>query len=293
MKKLVPYLLQFLFWLGLACLSQTVSPVSPQYYNPGDTPSAGQYNTTVGGIYTWMNSYPVARLNAVTTKGDIYAHNGSVVSRLPVSTNNYVLKADATQTFGMSYASYSGATAVTTKGDVTGCDGSAVTRVPVGANGYALQCDSTAASGLSYVDLSTRGELPKGAVIAWSPAGAGTTTIPSGFLVADGTMGTPNLIGLFVIGTRPPGSGSSPASGGYGAPTADGAGSGTATHDHGASAYTTVSGFSVPNATVATDTGGGTAAHPSHVHGDTAAYATIAATSNAPAYYTCIYLVKQ
>lgn len=293
MRRLPLYLLQFLFWLSLACLAQHVSPVVPKYYSPGDTPQATEYNTTVGGIYTWMNTYPVARLNVVTTKGDLYAHNGTSVSRLPVSTNGTVLKADASKTFGSSFVSYSGATAVTAKGDLTGCSGEAIARVPVGADGYALACDNTASAGLGYLDLTAQGALPTGAVVAWSPAGAGTTTIPSGFLVADGTNSTPNLIGLFVLGTRPPGSGSSPSSGGYGAQTCDAAGTGTETHNHGASAYTTISGFSGPNATVATDTGGGTAAHPSHVHGDTAAYATIGSTSNAPAYYSLIYLVKQ
>jgi microcystin-dependent protein len=50
-------------------------------------------------------------------------------------------------------------------------------------------------------------QFPKGMIIAWKPtAGVPTTEPPSGWAICDGTNGTPDLRGRFLVGSNPNGS---------------------------------------------------------------------------------------
>lgn len=262
---------------------------TPTPLNNSSIPSATDWNDSLQAACNYLNNSVVAALNQVTVKGATYVYNGSSLTSVSPSSNGQVMVADDTTAAGIKWATYTGETAVTTKGDLEVTDGSTIARLPIGANATTLGADSTQAYGMNW-SVATNDNFPTGAVSAWSPTGAGTTVIPTGWLVCDGTSGTPNLIGLFIVGTRPNGSSSTPSSGGYGVHTAD-TKNGSLTHTHSSS------GSILPNAgasTLPTKMNAGTKVVASSAH-DHAIFASAGCTSTQvePSDYVLIYLVKQ
>jgi hypothetical protein len=267
-------------------------PTVPNRLTGGHVPTAIEWNAAIVDAYTYINTHIVEVLNIITAKGDFYIYDGSALRAQSVGTNDDVLIADDGQASGVRWGVTAGLKPVAIKGDIEAHDGSTIQRVPVGTDGYALMVTNSAASGVAWTSLANDAVFPKGAIIAWSPTFAGTGT-PAGYLVCDGTSGTPNLIGRFVLGTRPNGSSASPSAGGFGAKTVDTT-SGTSGHTH------TFSITGNPNNTtspevgtvgVATGTGATVAAG-----GHTCTIVNQAAPgsgTNQPADYAVVYLMKQ
>ncbi len=287
-KKLLSAL--FLWLLAVPVFAAVVSTVAvPSTRTTGTTITASIWNSDVLGIYTYINNNIVPALNTVTTKGDMYVYNGASLGRLAVGTNNQILTADSGNPLGVAWAAFANAAALTTKGDILGYS-TAATRIPVGTNGQVLVADSTQAAGIKWGTPTT--SVPSGTVVAWSPAFSGTSTIPTGWLLCDGTSSTPNLIGKFIVGTRPTGSTAAAASGGYGVQTPDANGAGTTTHTHTISASIS-SGY--PSATTQIDRTLPTdieVSGYSHIH--TLSYSgASAAASTEPSDYALVYIIKQ
>ena len=160
----------------------------------GDTITAAEFNTFVGGVYTYINTNITAALNKLTTKGDIFGHDGSDLKRLAVGTNGQVLTADSAATLGIKWASVASVTNLTTKGDLLVYD-TGLNRLAVGTDGQVLTADSTATPGVKWATAAA--SVPTGVIALWSGSIA---TIPSGWALCDGTGGRPNLQGLFVVG---------------------------------------------------------------------------------------------
>lgn len=206
-------------------------------YNPGDIPSAAGYNADVQNACNYINDHVVAALNVLDGQdpGAMYTFDAltQTMGVIPGPTNDDdVLTADSTAASGMSYQAPTALTVNIAKGDITAQGADGLARLGVGSNGTILTADTTATLGLKWLPKDLSGVYPTGAIVAWSPAAAGTTTIPDGFLLCDGLANTPNLIGRFILGTRPAGSNASAASGGYGAQL-EGVGTGSkANHTH-------------------------------------------------------------
>ena len=66
--------------------------VKTNYYNKGETYSQSQIDTKISAI------------SPLSAKGDIYTHNGTVNSRLPVGTDGFVLVADSGEALGVKWA---------------------------------------------------------------------------------------------------------------------------------------------------------------------------------------------
>ncbi len=277
---------------ALPCFAAVVSSaVPPTTRTTGTTITASIWNSDVGGIYTYINNNIIPVLNTVTTKGDLYVYDGAALQRQAVGSDNQVLTADSAQANGIKWASFANASALTTKGDLS-VYGASATRLPIGSNTQVLTADSAQTTGMKWA--APAASLPTGVIIAWSPLAAGTSTIPSGWLLCDGTSGTPNLIGRFIIGTKPSGSGSAASAGGYGALTVDTNGTGTATHTH-----------SLPSVSGSTSAGTNAVANASatsptfqcstsgHSHTFTVPAGTSGSTSTEPADYALVYIMKQ
>lgn len=234
----------------------------------GNTITASIWNSQIGGIYTYINTNLVAALNKLTTKGDLFVTDGSALNRLGVGTNGQVLQANSAATYGVNWASVSTVTNLTTKGDLLGYD-TGLNRIAVGTNGQVLTADSSAGTGVSW---QTPSSIPTGIISLWSGSIA---SIPSGWHLADGTSGTPNLQGLFIVGA---GNVSPAATGGMGLVSPGGP---------------------------AGDTSAGTGLGPSHSHtygssntfsaGASAAVTSASPTNSAtitPRYYALAYIQK-
>lgn len=219
------------FLLATAVASASVCPPigQPARFNPGDVMrTLDHWNPTVVGVYTWLNTNVVAPLNLLVTKGDLYVYDGAHLQKLAVGTNGHKIVSRSSEQVGVKWESYSGEQPLTTKGDLLYFQDKLVKRLPSGVDGQVL---TVSATGVPSWSSALTNPFPVGSIVSWSPAAAGTSTIPSGWALCDGSNGTPNLIGLFVIGTKPNGSSSSASSGGFGAYTADSQ-HGSNTHIH-------------------------------------------------------------
>lgn len=185
----------------LGTITNSVGTVST-----GQVITANNWNTAVGGIYTYINSALLAQgFNLLNNAGDFLVHNGTNMQALGVGTNGFVLTADSTQTLGMKWAAQA-ASQLTTNGDLLYYNGG-LARLGIGTTGQNL----SVVSGLPAWSSNTPfGVVPVGGIILWNSTIA---SIPANFQVCDGTNGTPNLQGLYVVGA---GATSPAASGGMG-----------------------------------------------------------------------------
>lgn len=294
MKKLLPLFLVLILTLQFSAADPVSSVTTPTPFRGGDVPTATDWNDQVVGIYTWVNNNIVTALNTLTTKGDLYGYTGSVLARIPVGANGTIFRCDSGQSAGVGFASYSGEQPLTTKGDI-GVFGTAITRLGVGSNGYVLGADSASSTGLGWINTANLLGFPKGSIITWSPSVAGTSTIPTGWVLCDGTNSTPNLIGMFVIGTRPNGSSATPASGGYGAYTCDAAGGGAKSHAHTVTwnnGNTITSGSGEPAGNSVFAGVNSTVLGNVHSHTFTPSPSASASTTLEPADYALVYIMK-
>jgi hypothetical protein len=275
---------------AIPCIASVVSSaVVPTTRSSGFTVTSPIWNSDVGGIYSYINNNIVPALNKLTAKGDMYVYDGSSLQKQAVGTDGQVITADSTAGNGIKYASFANTTQLTTKGDLL-TYGASAQRLGVGTNGQVLTANSALTPGLGWATSTSA--IPTGTIIAWSPAGAGTSTIPTGWLLCDGSSGTPNLIGRFVIGSQPTGSVSAPAATGYGSYPVDAAGGGAVNHTHTVNAYT----GSTNAASVSVggqNTGASSFSFGTHVHSFTVPAGTSGATTSEPADYALVYIMKQ
>ena len=173
---------------------------------------------------------------------------------------------------------------------------------------YSLITDNSAAVAANTVDIAANTAaiaaiegVPTGTIVMWSGL---LSAIPSGWVLCDGTGGTPNLIATFIRGVATdatnPGS-----TGGADSITLTGAESGLVSHDHTASSNTTGAhthsgGVTTPgeygtHATrVTTSANTGSAGNHSHVITVNAVVATDASSAheNMPSYFELAYIQK-
>lgn len=284
-KKLSIFIL--LFMLAAPAFATVLSTVAvPTTRASGYVVTASDWNADVGGFYAYINNTLAPVLNVLTSKGDMYVYNGAALTRLPKGTDGQVLTADSTQATGLAYAALANATSLTTKGDILTRTASITTRLGVGTNGQVLIADSTTTTGLKWG--SPPSSAPKGSIVAWSPIGAGTLTIPATWTLCNGMNNAPNLIGKFILGGRPSGDTSPAATTGYGVQTAETAG-GSVTHLH---AYTKP--LTVPASTNTVTVASGTTstvASSGHTHSVTVTGNTGTASTE-PADYVLVYIMK-
>ncbi len=275
---------------AIPCLASVVSSaVVPSTRATGFNVTSTIWNSDVGGIYSYINNNIVPVLNKLTAKGDMYVYDGAVLQKQAVGTNGQVLTADSGAGNGISFASFANAVQLTTKGDLL-TYGASATRLGVGANGTVLTSRSSATEGVAWETPTS--VIPVGTIVAWSPVGAGTNIVPSGWLLCDGTSGTPNLIGRFIIGSKPAGSASAASVGGYGDETVDANGTGAVNHTHTVNAYTGATG--VANTSANGLASGATLYSAStHTHSFTVPTGTTGATTSEPADYALVYMMKQ
>ena len=291
MTNFIRLLVVFLLATSIAWAS-VVPPVgNPARFNPADTMrTVDHWNPTVVGIYTWVNTYIVGALNKLTAKGDMYIYDGSQLQKLAVGANTFKLVSRSSSQYGVQWENYTGENPRTTKGDLIYYDGAGnVNRLPVGVDGQVLTIGMTSTPSWSNV---VSNPFPVGAIVSWSPAAAGTTTIPTGWTLCDGTSNSPNLIGLFVIGTKPIGSSSSASPGGFGAYTPDTQhGSNSHTHSGGLQAVEII-GDGSTSTHVAQAGSSFTASTLNHTHTANNYTRTISAGSGEPADYALVYIMK-
>lgn len=286
------FLVLIAFLLAQLCVSAKPFANVPTYTDriPGDVETVAGWNSTIPGIATYVNNSIVAILNVVTVKADLYVYDGNSLAKQAVGTNADVLVADNSRANGIKWGTGSVTTA--TKGDlIAAAAGGGINQVAVGANNYTLTADDTAILGVSWQPQNTE-FFPTGTILSWSPAAAGTSTIPTGWVLCNGGNGSPNLIGRFVIGSRPNGDGSTPSAGGHGAQTVDanGAGTLTAPHTHTQQGTFATSGYSGSGTR---SSGGGTFATQSHTHNLVISGQTgSTAPSRESADYVLVYIMK-
>ena len=278
-----------------------IIPDVPKFirYNPGDIPTAAGYNADVQNACNYINDNIVAALNVLDGQdpGAMYTFDAltQTMGVIPGPTaDNDVLTADSSNAAGVSYQSPTSQSVNIFKGDITVQSADTLTRLGVGANGTILTADATALTGLKWLPKDLSGVYPTGAIVAWSPAAAGTTTIPAGFLLCDGLANTPNLIGRFILGNRPAGSNASAASGGYGAQL-EGIGTGSkAAHIHTVSSAATVT--SSPPAGIGLVANGAVNNTASFTHTHTlnvGSLSTASMTTMEPSDIALCYIIKQ
>jgi hypothetical protein len=176
---------------------------------------AADWNNEFGNFINHYNSNVVAAFNLLNAKGNLLTYTGGALTALTnagAADDGKILQLSSGDTPGIKWAAVANTTALTTKGDLLGY-ASNLARIPVGTDGQYLTADSGNANGVSW---QTPAALPTGIIAMWSGSIA---TIPVGWHLCDGTTGTPNLQGLFVVGA---GNVSPAATGGMGLVTPGG-----------------------------------------------------------------------
>jgi len=166
---------------------------------------ATEWNTAVGGIYTWLNNTLLSSgLNSLSAKGDVYVFNGtsnSGLGRLPVGTDGQFLTArsSAANGLGVDWESAVNTITLNTKGDLLTYSGSALVRLPIGTNGQVLTADSGQTNGLAW---ETAPGVPLGGMLLWDLS---QRALPTGYVVCDGGTYngyvTQNTQGLYLVGS--------------------------------------------------------------------------------------------
>jgi hypothetical protein len=239
----------------------------------GNTVTAAIWNSQIGSIYSYINSNLVNEFNKLSTKGDLLTYDGSNIATLSTggaANNGKILMVDDNEAKGVAWAAIAYTEALTDKGDLLSFDGSNLSRIPVGSDGQVLVARASADSGIQWESNA----LPAGIIAMWSGTLA---TIPSGWQLCDGTNGTPNLQGLFIVGA---GNVSPAATGGMGllnpgGPSGDtSAGSGLGpSHNH-----------TVSSTLTSAQSGGGATA--------VASLSTVSTKTITPRYYALAYIQK-
>lgn len=275
---------------AVPCFAAVVSSVVvPSTRATGFNVTTSIWNNDVGGIYSYINNNIVPVLNKLTAKGDMYVYDGAALQKQAVGTDGQVLTANSGAANGINFASFANAVQLTTKGDIL-TYGASATRLGVGANGTVLTARSSATEGIAWETPTS--VIPVGTIVAWSPFAAGTNTVPSGWLLCDGSSGTPNLIGRFIIGSKPAGSTSTAAAGGYGDETVDANGTGAVNHTHDVNAYSGTTGTASTSAN-GLASGATLYSASTHTHSFTIPAGTTGATTSEPADYALVYMMKQ
>lgn len=166
--------------------------------NAGHIVLASEWNSAVGGVYSYINNTLLTGgLNVVTTKGDFYVLDGAALQRFPVGADGTIIVADSAQTLGVRWGSIANLTTLTTKGDLCGFS-TVNARVPVGADGTFLQADSTQTVGVKW---GAAPAVPLGGIILWDLS---QRAMPAGYVLCDGQTSngfvTPNMQGLYLVG---------------------------------------------------------------------------------------------
>lgn len=217
------------------------------------------WNNEFGNFISHVNTHCIGTLNLLLAKGNILSSDGTNIAALTNSgaaDDSKVLTLDSSQTLGIKWAS-PGTTNMTTAGDMVYWN-SGNQRLPIGTSGQVL----TVSGGLPSWQTNTA--TPAGIIAMW---GGAIGSIPSGWHLCDGTNGTPNLQGLFILGA---GNVSPAATSGFGL-NAIGSTGGATTHNHLQTGNQPIGTGSVFAASFNASTGN---------------------TSSAPSYYALAYIQK-
>lgn len=217
------------------------------------------WNNEFGNFISHVNTHCIGTLNLLLAKGNILGSDGTNIAALTnagATDDSKVLTLDSTQTLGIKWAS-PGTTNMTTSGDMVYWN-SGNQRLPIGTTGQVL----TVSGGLPT--WATNASTPAGIIAMW---GGAIGSIPSGWRLCDGTNGTPNLQGLFILGA---GNVSPAATSGFGLAAIGSTGGGT-THAHTQSGSQQV---------------GSGAAAAANANGSTGS------ATSAPSYYALAYIQK-
>jgi len=192
MKKL--YLVLALFLIAIPCYAiATYTGFTTRA--TGYVVQASDWNNEFGNFIAHYNTNVIGTLNLLSAKGYLLSFDGTnyaAITNAGAADNNKVLQFDSTTTPGWKLSAIANTTALTTKGDLLGYAAN-LARIPVGTDGQVLTSRASNANGVAWES----GGIPTGGILMWSGSIA---AIPSGYHLCDGTSGTPNLQGLFIVG---------------------------------------------------------------------------------------------
>lgn len=211
-NKIISILFIVLTTVGLAAPLRSQPLVAPSAFatkTDGAIIYAADWNNVIGGLYTYITYTLLPQLNVLTTAGDMYYFGGTNLARLPIGTTGQVM----TVAGGLPTWAAGLGLPLTTKGDLVGYTGSAVARQGVGTNGQVLTADSTQTNGISWANPANLQSAP-GMIIMYNQTYGGS--IPSGWVLCDGTNGTPNMIGMVPIGGQASSGSATANANGYG-----------------------------------------------------------------------------
>jgi hypothetical protein len=177
---------------------------------------------------------------------------------------------------------------LTSKGGLIGHDGVVSAQYLAGVNAQVLTRNSLATYGWEWADpAGAASGFTAGMIMLWF---GNINSPPSGWVLCDGTLGTPNMQGAFALGAGKVGG--TPATNGFGLlNTADVGGNNT--HTHGVGTYVTAA----TSLVTAAGTSGSNAARFDHGHsitGSSAAPNNVGGITNpkAPTYVALAYIMK-
>jgi len=211
-QKLSAILFAILLTVGLAAPLRSQPFTAPSAFTnktDGTIVFASDWNNTIGGLYTYITYTLLPQLNILTTTGDQYYYNGSQLARLAIGSTGQVL----TVAGGLPTWASGAGLPLTTKGDTLGYTGSALARVAGGTNGQVLTYNTAASTNLAWANPANLQSAP-GMIIMYNLTYGGS--IPSGWVLCDGTNNTPNMIGMIPIGGQASGGSSAANPAGYG-----------------------------------------------------------------------------